>query len=252
MATPPACTGSTWAPTRPPDVQLVEAALGRAVAWNNANVRAHATDRFDANPRAVDDLAWNRSLEAAWPEIRAEWDAFAEAGGRLPRIEDLIDEHQGNEGAWRAGLLVSKGRSIGVLDDRFPATVRALAGVPGLWSALWSVLDAGAELPEHEGPNAGVLRYHLGVRCGDDAALSVGDHVEPYRDGHGILFDDTAPHAAWNHGPQARITLFLEVIRPTVGPTRWGNSTAQRLLALDDRYRGAPQRAAEWDRALNR
>ena len=38
---------------------------------------------------------------------------------------------------------------------------------------LWSVLDPGSELPEHVGPNAGVLRYHLGVRCGQDAALAV-------------------------------------------------------------------------------
>lgn len=232
-------------------MSVVEQALGRAATWNNDQVRAHATDRFEPNPRRVDDLPWNQHLQDRWTAIRSDWDRFADAGGRLPRIEDLISEDQGNEGSWRAGLLVSRGRPVGAPAHRFPATMAALESVPGLWSALWSVLDPGASLHEHVGPNAGVLRYHLGVRCGDDAALSVGQAITPYRDGVGILFDDTVPHAAWNRGPEARITLFCEVLRPLPGPRRTANLAVQRLLALDQRYRGAPARAAEWDRALN-
>lgn len=45
--------------------------------------------------------------------MRAEWDDFVEAGGRLPLIDDVIGEHQGNEGPWRGGLLISRGDAAG-------------------------------------------------------------------------------------------------------------------------------------------
>lgn len=232
-------------------MNLGEAVLGPLVAANNRRLAERADDRGQPNPRDLTGVGWNATLEAAHPAIRAEWDAFAASGAELPHISDLIAEDQGNQGAWRAGLLVSKGRPATDLVRRFPVTMRALEGVPGLWSGLWSVLEPGAELPEHVGPNAGVLRYHLGVRCGDDAALSVGDVLVPYRDGVGILFDDTAPHAAWNHGPQRRVTLFLEVLRPARGTVDRANRAVQRLLALDPRYRRAAERADAWHHALN-
>lgn len=223
-----------------------EAVLGRIVTWNNDAVRRHAADRFDPNPRSLDGCAWNDHLEAAQPRIRAEWDRFVGSGDGLPPIEDLIDEDQGNTGVWRAGLLVSKGRPATELAGRFPATLAALQQIPGLWSALWSVLEPGAELHPHQGPNAGMLRYHLGVDCPPGAALEVDGTEVPYRDGRGILFDDTVEHAAWNRSDRPRTTLFCELLRPVHGPSRWSNLAVQRLLALDPRYRRAPARADAW------
>lgn len=240
------------APDRGAMSAAIERALGALVTANNRSVRARALDRDQENPRPITSPShWNTSLESQWPALRAEWDSFASSGGRLPRIEDLIHESQGNEGTWRAGLLVSRGAPVPALADRFAATQAALSGVPGLWSALWSVLEPGAILHEHVGPNAGVLRYHLGIDCGTAAALQVGGVEVPYRDGVGILFDDTVPHAAWNRGPKPRVTLFLEVIRPVPGPAGALNRSVQQALALDPRYRRAPRRAAEWDVALN-
>ncbi len=223
--------------------------LGRALAANNRRVRR--ADPVTANPRPLDDVAWHGRLAARFPEVRAEWDRFTGAGGRLPRLDDVLTEDQGTVGVWRAGLLVSDGRPRAPLADAFPVTLAALGEVEGLRSALWSVLGPGSELPEHQGPNAGVLRYHLGVRCGEDAALSVGHVVVPYRDGEGVLFDDTVPHAAWNRGPTDRVTLFLEVYRPLPQPAALLNLGLQKVLGLDHRYRSAPARAAAWDAALN-
>lgn len=244
---PPPCTA--W--TSGPDVSRAEQVLGTVLTWNNDQIRHHAVDRLASNPRSLADCPWNARMEAAHPVIRGEWDRFVEAGGTLPHLEDLIAEHQGNEGAWRAGLLVSKGRPATRLAERFPLTVAALAQIPGLWSALWSVFEPGTELPEHTGPNAGMLRYHLGVDCGADSALALGGTVIAYRDGSGVLFDDTAPHSAWNRGPTSRVTLFCEVIRPADWPARWANRMVQRMLSLDHRFQQAPRRADEWDWALN-
>lgn len=229
-------------------MSAIEQLLGRVVVENNRRVLAH--DTGFPNPRPLEGVAWNEELERAWPRIRDEWDGFVASGGLLPRIEQVVDEHQGNQGPWYAGLLVSRGRPC-ALAVRFPRTVDALAAVPGVRSALWSVLAPGAELPEHQGPNAGMLRYHLGVRCGSDAGLRVADRVVAYTDGRGVLFDDTAPHAAWNHGGEERVTLFCELERPLPLHLRVPNRIVQSLISTDPRYRGAPERARVWDRRLN-
>lgn len=229
---------------------VFEHVVGRLVEANNRLIRRF--DRATENPRSLTDCAWHTALAGRYPAIRGEWDRFVAAGGRLPLIDDVIDEDQGTDGPWHAGLLVSRGRPVGPIARRFPDTVEALAVVPGLRSALWSVLPPGSELPEHRGPNAGVLRYHLGVRCAAGAALAVGGVEVPYRDADGILFDDTATHAAWNRGPLERVTLFCEMLRPLPAPVSSANSMLQGVLSMDRRYRGAPARAAAWDDALNR
>lgn len=225
--------------------------LERAVAWNSRVMQER--DHVHANPRSPDALEWHQGLLRSWPIVRDEWEAFASSGGRLPRIEDVLGEHQGNFGTWRAGLLVSRGRPFGPLAAAFPTTVQVLAKVPGLRSALWSVLEPNSILPEHSGPNAGVLRYHLGVSCPPGAALRVGSETVEYRDAEAVLFDDTAPHEAWNHGAVDRVTLFCELLRP-VSCRRAAvcNRAIQSALSGDSRYRDAPQRAVAWHQALNR
>jgi beta-hydroxylase len=232
-------------------VTSAEALLGRIVTANNARMGTRADDHQAPNPRDLTATPWHRDLAAAHGAIRAEWDAFVADGGRLPLIGDVIGEDQGNQGAWRAGILISRARPATSLAAAFPTTVAAALAVPGIWSALWSVLEPGAELPEHVGPNGGMLRYHLGVRCGDDSGLTVGTRTVAYRDGEGVLFDDTAPHHAWNHGPTDRTTLFLEIVRPAHGWVGIANRAVQRVISLDPRYRRAPQRADEWDHRLN-
>lgn len=230
----------------------LEQIAGRVVVANNDRLGRRALDRSEPNPRPTADLRWVQDLMACHAPIRQEWDAFVAAGHTLPRIEDLIQESQGNDGAWRAGLLVSRGQSVNALAHHFPATLAALAAIPGIWSALWSVLEPGTELPEHVGPNAGVLRLHLGVDCPGDTALRVGRITTPYSNAQVILFDDTAPHAAWNRSDKPRTTLFCEVLRPAPPLTNKINEVVQRILSLDSRYRDAPARAAAWELALNR
>lgn len=223
--------------------------LAALVAHNNDHV--HRADPEHANPRPLEGVAWHRRLVAAHGTIRAEWDHFA-AAGHLPAIGDLLAEDQGNVGPWQAGLLVSGGRATELARDWFPETLAALGAVSGLRAALWSVLAPGTEIPEHCGPNGGVLRYHLGVVCPDGAALQVGDRITPYREGEGILFDDTEPHSAWNRSDRPRVTLFCELDRPVRGPARWENLAVQAIMGVDPRRRAVEARAEEWHATLNR
>lgn len=223
--------------------------LGSMLAWNNRRIEVE--DRTRTNPRPLGDCAWHLRLADAHPEIAREWHRFSSAGGLTPRIEDVLTESQGNVGDWNLGLLVSAGRPTALGRASFPATLGALDGVPGLRHAMFSVLAPGAQIPIHHGPNSGVLRYHLGVDCGTASVLTVGPSVVAYRDGEGILFDDTEDHAAANRGTTQRVTLFCELLRPLplLGSAR--NRVVQWALGLDPRYRRAVDRADEWNTRLN-
>ncbi|MEI2815521.1 MAG: aspartyl/asparaginyl beta-hydroxylase domain-containing protein [Microthrixaceae bacterium] len=227
----------------------IDRLLGRIVAFNNRRVQAQSQGL--PNPRSLEDEPWFATFARHADEIRGEWLAFAATGRRLPRLGDLLAEEQGDGGDWQAALLVAHGRALSTYAADFPTTIRALRSIPGLRAALWSRFAPGTELPSHTGHNAGVLRFHLGVECGEHAALSIGDRVFPYLDGQAILFDDTVEHAAWNRGDAPRTTLFCEIERPLTGPTRWLNTLVQRLLSTDRRYRDAERRSAAWNLALN-
>lgn len=223
--------------------------MGRIVTANNASARSAGPK--PENPRPFDRIPWGAELIGRYPAIRREWDAFAATGRVLPRIEQVLDEDQGNDGPWRAGLLMVNGRVVPGANDRFPATVAALRSVPGVLAALWSVLEPGTELPAHAGPNAGVLRFHLGIDCNGNTALMVDGRVVPYENGRGVLFDDTATHAAWNRGMTPRVTLMCELLRPLPALRSWVNRGVQRLVYADPRYRLATERAERWDRERN-
>lgn len=231
-------------------MSLAERAVGALVRSNNSHIRW--VDPISANPRDVTDCPLHVVLSANYTTIRTEWLEFADAGGRLPHIEDLLGESQGNEGAWRAGVLTTNGACTRLGTSMFPGTCAALSGVPGVKAALWSVLDAGTSLVEHRGPNAGVLRYHLGVDCPPGSELQVGDTRVPYRDGAGILFDDTERHAAWNRSAAPRVTLFCEIERPLPAGATIRNRLVQAIIGTDPRRRRINRLADDWNDAMNR
>ena len=216
-----------------------------------AGEKFRALDRDKPHPRSTEELEWDRFLRMQWGPISEEWHAFRSAGGRLPLIENLIGQWLGNTGAWEGGVLVAWGLTSTALAQHFPVTLGALARIPGLRSALWSVLAPGAEIPEHRGPNPGVLRFHLGVDCPEGAALGLESKSVPFRNGETVLFDDTEPHSSANRSDRERVTLFCEVLRPLPTPWKQLNKATQDLLAIRPQSRARLSRANAWNIALN-
>jgi beta-hydroxylase len=131
------------------------------------------------------------------------------------------------------------------VSGRFPTTTAALLAVPGLMSAMWSVMAPQTGLPEHVGTNAGALRLLFSVDGGPDAVLGLDGVSLPFVDGRGLLFDDTAPHWSWNAGERPRVLLLCDLLRPLPAPQRWANVIVQHLhhLAIP-RYRRIGRRAS--------
>jgi beta-hydroxylase len=97
-----------------------------------------------------------------------------------------------------------------------PKTVELLRRVPCVKAAMFAELPPGAQLNHHRDPFAGSLRYHLGLvtpnseRC----FIEVDGRRYHWRDGKGVIFDETYIHWARNDSDQNRIILFCDIERP--------------------------------------
>ncbi len=97
-----------------------------------------------------------------------------------------------------------------------PRSVELVNRVPGVNAAMFAMLPAGARLGKHRDPFAGSLRYHLGLVTpnSDDCAIFVDGEKYSWRDGEGVMFDETFIHWAQNNTDQDRMILFCDIERP--------------------------------------
>jgi len=172
-------------------------------------------------------------LESAWPEIRAEYDRLAAADFVAWPESELYDF------GWKAFGMVALGRRLDANCTRCPRTVEAIDRIPGVTSAGFSLLAAGARIRPHAGYTNSVDRLHLGVKVPLGCDLNVAGETRPWIEGKVLAFDDTAEHSAWNNSDDDRVVLLLDVLRP--GATF--EVTPAALQALEGYARGAQQKA---------
>lgn len=161
-----------------------------------------------------------RALDAAYPQIRAEAVAVLRDGEQVPTYAE-IDPAQRcladvTPGSWRVFYLWAMGEAAAPNSARCPATMAALARVPGLFAAYFSILDPGKSVPAHRTMINCYLRYHLGlsVPTVDPPTLRVRDEYRSWSDGASLLFDDTWEHEVINNCRQPRMVLIVDVLRP--------------------------------------
>lgn len=97
-----------------------------------------------------------------------------------------------------------------------PKTIEILKTVPGINGAMFTLLPKEGRLKEHRDPYAGSLRYHLGLITPNSEKCRIYVDGIPYfwKDGEGVLFDETYIHSALNEAETDRIIFFCDVERP--------------------------------------
>lgn len=97
-----------------------------------------------------------------------------------------------------------------------PKTVALVKSLPHVHAAIFAVLPPGGRLVTHRDPFAGSLRYHLGLSTPNspDCFIVVDGERYHWRDGEGVVFDETYIHYAENKTDQTRLILFCDVERP--------------------------------------
>ncbi|MEU4393743.1 aspartyl/asparaginyl beta-hydroxylase domain-containing protein [Kribbella sp. NPDC023855] len=181
-----------------------------------------AIERYapDGHQRFFDPMIfpWVAELEANWQVIRNDLDRALEEREKIPRFGDLTRRQAAFAGVrWNALWLYIYGERVDENADRYAATDALLRKIPGMKTAMFSILDGNAKIPPHHGPYKGVLRYHLGMivpQEGPSCAIRVDNEVRSWKEGRSLLFDDTYEHEVWNDDPRPRVVLFLDVLRP--------------------------------------
>jgi ornithine lipid ester-linked acyl 2-hydroxylase len=185
------------------------------------------------NP-CVHDLAafpWAAGVEREWRVIRDELDRVLLRKAELPNVQDLTAEAAAlsRDAGWKIFPLVAYGLRSQPNIDLCPETWRILQAIPGLTTAMFSILEPGKRIPPHRGPYNGVLRLHLGLIVPEPherVAIRVGPERRHWQEGQALIFDDAYEHEAWNETAGVRVVLFVDFEKPL----RFPASALNRLL----------------------
>jgi beta-hydroxylase len=175
-------------------------------------------------------------LEAGHDDVRRECEALVRVRHSLTDVESLAGKYTTggiHAIAWKAFVLKSH-RFIDANCALAPRTAELLRGVPGLYTAFFSILDPGQYITPHWGYWKGFMRYHLGViipgnnsdsscwlrvnanvadnRRHDKTLIERGEKYH-WKEGEGVMFDDTFLHDAKNGSDQVRAVLWLDLRR---------------------------------------
>lgn len=203
------------------------------VAWAERLNLKYA--RF-GNP-CVYDLAafpWAAAIEREWREIRTELDRVLVRKAELPDVHEITADAAAisRDAGWKIFPLLAYGIRSQPNIDLCPRTWRAVQAIPGLKTAMFSVLEPGKRIPPHRGPYNGVLRLHLGLIVPEPRerlGIRVGAERRQWSEGRALIFDDAYEHEAWNETEGVRVVLFIDFEKPLRFPA---NALNRLLLGL--------------------
>jgi aspartyl/asparaginyl beta-hydroxylase (cupin superfamily) len=203
-------------------------------------------------------FAWTPRIEALWPTIRAELDQLLNERDRLPGFEQISRRQRRiATGGWKVFFFNVYGREVRASAQLCPATAAVLRTIPGLRTAMFSILKPWARIPPHSGHNRGVLRYHLGLRVPhqDRCGIRVKDSKRQWAEGKSLVFDDTFEHEVWNDSDEDRVVLFVDILRPLPWPLHLLNILALEVIKrfapdVDEAYAQAQAFSADLESAL--
>ena len=196
---------------------------------------------------------WAAELEADWKTIRRELDDVLAYRDDLPNFQDISTDQATitDDDRWKTYFFFGYGFRSAANCARCPRTTELIERIPGMKTAMFSVLSPGKHIPAHRGPYKGVLRYHLGLKIPEPregCRIRVGEEVRHWEEGASLLFDDTFDHEAWNDTDGVRVVLFVDVIRPLRFPASAFNDAVLRAIGISPFIQDAKRRHNAWER----
>jgi beta-hydroxylase len=157
-------------------------------------------------------------LERNWKKIRKEFYKLHIDTKNL--WSNFTKENKEFWRGWNTIVLRSFGKDNRKNMELCPVLSKILKNDNNITTAIFSILEPGKTLHSHYGPFKGVLRYHLGVivppPTSGECYISVDGETYDWREGEGVLFDETYKHFATNNTDKTRVVLFLDVKRPNL------------------------------------
>jgi beta-hydroxylase len=247
----PSPTTSVASP-EPPWRRLVIAGGKRFLRWSERFEARHS--RVPTTPvLSTDAFGWVPQLEGAWRDIRAELDHLLEHPEDIPAFHQLSpDQKRISKGDnWKTFGFYVYGKRV---DDNCavcPRTAAALAAIPGMRTAMFSILKPRYHITPHRGPTRAVIRAHLGLKVPADwqrVWIRVDKEILHWHEGKVVLFDDTYEHEVLNDTDETRAVLFIDIDRPMDRLGTLFNRLLLRAMQASTYVRQPLRNIAAWNR----
>jgi beta-hydroxylase len=231
---------------------VISAGLRALPAFDRMLMRSSAVPEHQVFPNEL--FGWTPYLEGNSSPIRDEARELLRDPRSVPSIREISPDHRkiAVDDKWRSFFLWAYGVRIDANCARCPETARILERIPGLLSAFYSVMLAGAHVPRHTGPTKAILTGHLGLivplrreRC----HMRIGDHDVIWEEGRIVIFDDMYPHEVWNDTDEDRIILLLHVKRPLRFPGTALRDLFFALLRASPFVRDGLRNLEQWEKS---
>ena len=197
-------------------------------------------------------FTWIAEVEANWETIRDELAAVLEDQAALPNFQDISRDQIEitDDDRWKTFFLYGFGFQARLGVEMCPRTAQLMQRIPGMKTAMFSILSPRKHILDHRGPYKGVLRYHLGLIVPRDAPacrIRVGEDFRHWEEGQSMIFDDTFNHEVWNDTDETRVVLFVDVMRPLPFPERALNELIVKAIAISPFVLDAKRNQEAWE-----
>jgi len=195
---------------------------------------------------------WIGEIEANWQTIREEGVALLADRDALANFQDISKDQIEitDDDHWKTFFLYGYGFEAKLGVQMCPKTAELMRRIPGMKTAMFSILSPRKHILDHRGPYKGVLRYHLGLIVPEDAEqcrIRVGHDIRNWEEGRSLIFDDTFNHEVWNDTDDTRVVLFVDVLRPLPAPWDQINRAIVKAIGYSPFVLDAKRNQEAWE-----
>jgi len=196
---------------------------------------------------------WVERVEQSADVIREELRAVLDDRDALPSFQEISKDQIEitDDDRWKTFFLYGYGFEAELGVEMCPRTAAIMREIPGMTTAMFSILSPRKHILPHRGPYKGVLRYHLGLVVPEDAEacrIRVGQDIRHWEPGGSLLFDDTFDHEVWNDTDETRVVLFVDVLRPLPEPDSLINRLIIKAISYSPFVLDAKRNQQAWER----
>jgi beta-hydroxylase len=207
----------------------------------------------DATFFPLERFPWVAHIEENWDVINEELKGVLADHAALPNFQDISKDQLEitDDDRWKTFFLYGFGFEAKLGVEMCPRTAALMREIPGMTTAMFSILSPRKHILDHRGPYKGVLRYHLGLIVPEDAEacrIRVGDDYRHWERGQSMIFDDTFNHEVWNDTDETRVVLFVDILRPLPFPDSAINRAIVKVIGWSPFVLDAKRNQEAWER----
>jgi len=228
--------------------------------------RRHGLNRWLARYSMVGDdsvcdpalFPWLADIASQTEAIREEALRILRLGEAIPPFRDFAPGHERiaeRADDWRSFFFWGYGYPIEENLRRCPHVANALRDVPGIVSAIFSVVGPRAHIRRHRGVSKAIMTAHVPLivpRDGARCRMDVDGNAIVWRLGQPVVFDDTFPHEVWNDTEEARVVLLIQFRRPMRQPGRLVANAVVAFIRKSSFVQRARRNLPYWEAAVTR